>query len=67
MVCTEEQKVSLVPRKGEVEAIKWVPLDELKNMLTETPTIFSRSLPEIVPYRERYKQDIIAVLEARNS
>ena len=67
LVCTEKQKMNLVPRPGEVQEIKWVSLPELKKMMQEDPSIYSESLPEILPYREQYKQDIIDVLQEKRT
>lgn len=67
MICTEEQKKQLVPKEGEVQAIQWVPVLDLKKMIEEMPALFSRSLPEILPYREKYKQAIITALEERKA
>jgi isopentenyldiphosphate isomerase len=65
LVCTEQQKMNLVPRPGEVQEIKWVSLPELKKMMQEDPSMYSESLPEILPYREQYKQDLIETFQAK--
>jgi isopentenyldiphosphate isomerase len=67
IVCTEEQKTHLVAKKGEVAAIEWVSVLDLKKMIEENSMLYSNSLPKVLHYREQYKKDIIAVLEARNA
>ena len=67
IVCTDEQKISLIPKEWEVQAIQWVSPVELKEMIQKNRSLYSKSLPKALDYREKYNEDIIAVLEAKNT